>query len=134
MDLSAYQHCYEMEVRDHELDAQGIVNNAHYLHYLEHARHKFLNQIELDFVGLAQRGVNLVVVRVVVVVPTTNIGEELLLLLLVVVRLLLVVSPRNKVVAAFGGATSKKLCETLSSTTNRKTKAKRWQRRTGMAN
>ena len=64
MDLSAYQHCYEMEVRDHELDAQGIVNNAHYLHYLEHARHKFLNQIGLDFVGLAQRGVNLVVVRV----------------------------------------------------------------------
>lgn len=53
-----------MEVRDHELDAQGIVNNAHYLHYLEHARHKFLNQRGLDFVALAQRGVNLVVVRV----------------------------------------------------------------------
>ena len=55
---------YEMEVRDHELDAQGIVNNAHYLHYLEHARHKFLNQRGLDFVALAQQGLNLVVVRV----------------------------------------------------------------------
>lgn len=26
----------EMEVRDYELDAEGIVNNANYLHYLEH--------------------------------------------------------------------------------------------------
>lgn len=64
MDLSQFQHHYEMEVRDHELDAQGIVNNAHYLHYLEHARHKFLNQRGLDFVALAQRGINLVVVRI----------------------------------------------------------------------
>ena len=32
----------EMEVRDYELDAEGIVNNANYLHYLEHTRHGFL--------------------------------------------------------------------------------------------
>ncbi len=57
-------HHYEMEVRDHELDAQGIVNHAHYLHYLEHARHRFLNQCGLDFVGLSQQGINLVVVRI----------------------------------------------------------------------
>ena len=31
----------EMEVRDYELDAEGIVNNANYLHYLEHTRHGF---------------------------------------------------------------------------------------------
>jgi hypothetical protein len=53
--------------------------------------------------------------------------EEELLLLLLVVRLLLVVSPRIKVAVALGGATSKKLCETLS-ITNSKNKAKRWHR------
>ncbi len=57
-------HSYPMEVRDHELDAQGIVNIAHDLHYLEHGRHMFLNQRGLDFVALAQQGINLVVVRV----------------------------------------------------------------------
>lgn len=64
MDLSAYKHTHAFEVRDHELDAQGIVNNAHYLHYFEHARHKFLNQMGLDFVTLSQQGINLVVIRV----------------------------------------------------------------------
>ena len=31
-----------MEVRDYECDIEGIVNNANYLHYLEHTRHLFL--------------------------------------------------------------------------------------------
>ena len=29
------------EVRDCELDAQGIVINANYLHYFKHSRHRF---------------------------------------------------------------------------------------------
>ena len=37
------KYCYsiELDVRDYEIDSEGIVNNANYLHYLEHARHRF---------------------------------------------------------------------------------------------
>ncbi len=52
------------EVRDYECDFQGIVNNAVYQNYLEHARHVFLKQHDLDFVDLSRKGINLVVVRV----------------------------------------------------------------------
>ena len=50
-----------LEVRDYECDVQGIVNNAVYLNYLEHARHKFLLANNVDFVALAKEGKNLVV-------------------------------------------------------------------------
>ena len=39
----------EMEVRDNELDAQGIVNNANYMIYLSHARHKHVHNIGVNF-------------------------------------------------------------------------------------
>ena len=38
-----------MEVRDNELDSQGIVNNANYMIYLSHARHKHINEIGVNF-------------------------------------------------------------------------------------
>ena len=54
----------EMSVRDYECDLQGIVNNAVYQNYLEHTRHEYLKSIGLDFKEFADRGINLVGVRV----------------------------------------------------------------------
>ena len=53
----------EMRVRDYECDLQGIVNNAVYQNYLEHARHEFLNSRGLDFAELTALGVIIVVIR-----------------------------------------------------------------------
>lgn len=53
-----------MEARDHECDIQGVVNNAHYQHYFEHARHRFLLDNDIDFAGLAQQGINLMVSKI----------------------------------------------------------------------
>jgi acyl-CoA thioester hydrolase len=53
-----------LEVRDYELDAQGIVNNANYLHYFEHARHSFLRSRGVDFVAMHDAGLDAVVHRV----------------------------------------------------------------------
>ena len=58
-----YQFKLNFEVRDYECDLQGNVNNAIYLHYLEHTRHEFLKQAGIDFVSLAKMGINLVVIR-----------------------------------------------------------------------
>lgn len=53
----------EMEVRDYECDIQGIVNNANYLHYMEHTRHKFIQSIGLSFADLHEQGIDVVVAR-----------------------------------------------------------------------
>lgn len=39
---------WESEVRDYEVDYQGIVNNANYFHYLDHARAKYLKHYNVD--------------------------------------------------------------------------------------
>ena len=61
--MSDYAFTIEMDVRDYECDIQGIVNNAVYQNYLEHARHEYLKQLGLDFTEYTRRGINLVVVR-----------------------------------------------------------------------
>ncbi len=55
--------CLDLKVRDYECDLQGVVNNAVYQNYLEHARHEFLLARGLDFAALAAQGVFPVVVR-----------------------------------------------------------------------
>ncbi|MFO7725507.1 MAG: acyl-CoA thioesterase [Oceanipulchritudo sp.] len=54
----------DFEVRDYECDLQGIVNNAIYQHYLEHARHTFLKTRGIDFARLTAEGVLLIVTRI----------------------------------------------------------------------
>jgi acyl-CoA thioester hydrolase len=54
----------EFKVRDYECDLQGVVNNANYQHYLEHARHEFLLSMGVSFAGLHDEGIDLIVTRV----------------------------------------------------------------------
>ena len=53
-----------MKVRDYECDLQGIVNNANYQHYLEHARHEFLLERGISFADMHARGIDAVVARI----------------------------------------------------------------------
>ena len=53
----------ELKVRDYELDMQGIVNNGAYFNYLEHARHEYLLEKNIDFAALTEAGIHLVVIR-----------------------------------------------------------------------
>jgi acyl-CoA thioester hydrolase len=59
--LKEYLFEHEFIVRDYELDIQGIVNNANYMHYLEHARHEFLISKNVDFSVMHEEGKDLIV-------------------------------------------------------------------------
>ena len=53
-----------MKVRDYEVDVEGIVNNANYLHYLEHTRHEFCESAGLSFRQMHLNGIDPVLSRV----------------------------------------------------------------------
>ena len=53
----------DMAVRDYECDLQGVVNNAVYQNYTEHARHEFLKSRGLDFAALTASGLHVMVTR-----------------------------------------------------------------------
>ncbi len=59
-----FEYTIDMSVRDYECDLQGIVNNANYLHYLEHARHQYLLGRNIDFARLHREGIDLIVSRI----------------------------------------------------------------------
>lgn len=59
-----YLDSVEFMVRDYECDIQGIVNNANYQHYLEHARHQLLISKGIDFSELHKSGLDLIVTKV----------------------------------------------------------------------
>ncbi len=54
----------EFSVRDYECDLQGVVNNANYQHYLEHARHEFLLSRGISFARLHDEGTDLIITKV----------------------------------------------------------------------
>ena len=58
-----YQFETEFLVRDYEVDLQGVVNNANYMHYLEHARHLFLMSKGIDFSAMHDEGKDLIVTK-----------------------------------------------------------------------
>ena len=58
-----YAHELDFDVRDYECDLQGVVNNANYQHYIEHARDNWLEALGIDFAALHDEGVDLVVAR-----------------------------------------------------------------------
>ena len=66
MEQENYIFTLEMAVRDYELDSEGIVNNAVYLHYLEHTRHAFVKQEGIPFGSLMSGGLMPVARRMVI--------------------------------------------------------------------
>jgi acyl-CoA thioester hydrolase len=64
MPENEYAGSIEFAVRDYECDIQGVVNNANYQHYLEHARHEFLASKGINFSQLHKEGLDLIVTRV----------------------------------------------------------------------
>ncbi|GBU06940.1 thioesterase [Bacteroidales bacterium] len=66
----------EMKVRDYECDIQGIVNNANYQHYIEHARHEFLRSFGADFAQLHRDGVDAVVSKIAIEYKQSLVGGE----------------------------------------------------------
>ena len=63
MNQDKYIFTLEIAVRDYELDSEGIVNNAIYLHYLEHTRHAFVKREGIPFGSLTREGLIPVVRR-----------------------------------------------------------------------
>ncbi|MDE0965364.1 MAG: acyl-CoA thioesterase [Candidatus Latescibacteria bacterium] len=60
---SDYDFELSLAVRDYECDLQGVVNNATYQNYLEHARHKYLQNRNLSFAHFHETGHDLVLTR-----------------------------------------------------------------------
>nr|WP_294870484.1 acyl-CoA thioesterase [uncultured Pedobacter sp.] len=54
----------QLKVRDYECDIQGVVNNAVYQNYLEHARHEYLHSKAISFKELTEQGILLMVSRI----------------------------------------------------------------------
>ena len=56
--MKEYIFSAEIAVRDYELDCEGVVNNANYLHYLEHTRHLFCEWAGFSFKQMQEQGID----------------------------------------------------------------------------
>ena len=66
MNLNEYVYTHETKVRDYECDLQGVVNNANYQHYMEHARHEFLESLGHNFGRLHEQGIDAMVAKITI--------------------------------------------------------------------
>ena len=68
-----------IKVRDYEVDAEGIVNNANYLHYLEHTRHEFCQFAGFTFREMHILGIDPVLRKVEIEYLTPlGLGDEMI--------------------------------------------------------
>lgn len=74
--MKDYDFDFDMDVRDYELDTQGVVNNSVYQNYLEHARHQFLKEIGINFNGLHSNGVDAVVHKIELEYKRPLMGDD----------------------------------------------------------
>lgn len=74
----AYVFTLPMKVRDYEVDSEGIVNNAIYLHYFEHTRHEFCTMAGLSFRRMRELGMAPVVSEISVrYITPLSLGESM---------------------------------------------------------
>lgn len=67
-----------IQVRDYEVDAEGIVNNAEYLHYMEHTRHEFCKMAGYTFKRMQEDGVSPVVTKIEIEYKRSlGLGDEM---------------------------------------------------------
>lgn len=68
-----------IQVRDYEVDVQGIVNNANYLHYMEITRHEFCREAGMTFAQMHASGIDPVLrnVNIEYLTPLT-LGQEMI--------------------------------------------------------
>lgn len=74
--MNSCQFELELSVRDYELDTQGVVNNAVYQNYLEHARHEFLKHLGLNFNELHEAGLDAVVHKIELEYKRPLMGDD----------------------------------------------------------
>lgn len=74
--MKKYDFDFEMNVRDYELDTQGVVNNSVYQNYLEHARHQFLIAMGINFNELHKNGVDAVVHKIELEYKRPLVGDD----------------------------------------------------------
>lgn len=67
---------YKMKVRDYELDAQGIVNNANYQHYYEVTRHEFLESCGVSFTEIHNKGIDPIVSSITIKYRNSLVGSD----------------------------------------------------------
>ncbi len=75
------EYVFEMpiKVRDYECDAQGIVNNANYLHYLEITRHDFCEVAGFTFRAMHESGLDPVVRKIdIEYISSLTLGETMI--------------------------------------------------------